>query len=223
MKIIILATILVFLNIACQNTANNTSAGIDPQTDSAVTSASDQPKEDSASKEENGSSNDLIIPGKQIGKTQIGDDPETLVKNLGKPDSSDAAMGKAWLFWNGKRDEHNNKTLLAVYTTYKDNTMKEKIVKLIYSTSSFFKTSNGVGVYSDLGEIKKQFHGLQQVAQFKEHNSERMIHIYTDKNQGIAFETAEARDQQICIAVTVYIPNENLLDLYIPLHSEIQK
>jgi hypothetical protein len=223
MKIIILAIIIVFLNIACQNTANNTNADIATQTDSAVASGSDQPKKDSVSKDENGSLNDLIIPGKQIGKTQIGDDPEILVKNLGKPDSSDAAMGKAWLFWNGKRDEHNNKNLLAVYTTYKDNTMKEKIVKLIYSTSSFFKTSNGVGVYSDLDEIKKQFPGLQQVTQFKERNSERMIYIYADKNQGIAFETAEARDQQICIAVTVYIPNENLLDLYIPLHSEIQK
>ena len=101
--------------------------------------------------------------------------------------------------------------------------MKEKIVKLIYSTSSFFKTNTGLGVYSDLEEIKKQFPGLQQVAQFKERNSDRMIHIYTDKNQGIAFETAEARDQQICIAVTVYMPDKNLLDLYIPLHSEIQK
>jgi hypothetical protein len=223
MKIIILAIILVFLNIACQNTANNTSAGINKQTDSATTSASDQPKKDSATKDDNVSSNNLIIPGKQIGKTQIGDDPETLIKNLGKPDSSDAAMGKAWLFWNGKRDVHNNKTLLAVYTTYKDNTMKEKIVKLIYSTSSFFKTNNGVGVYSDLDEIKKQFPELLHVSQFKERKSERMIHIYTDKDQGIAFETAEARDQQICIAVTVYMPNENLLDLYIPLHSEIQK
>ena len=223
MKTIILAIILVFLNIACQNTANNTSADINKQTDSAITSAGDQPKKDSASKDENGYSNNLIIPGKQIGKTEIGDDPETLIKNLGKPDSSDAAMGKAWLFWNGKRDEHNNKTLLAIYTTYKDNTMKEKIVKLIYSTSSFFKTNTGLGVYSDLEEIKKQFPGLQQVAQFKERNSDRMIHIYTDKNQGIAFETAEARDQQICIAVTVYMPDKNLLDLYIPLHSEIQK
>ena len=221
MKIIILAIVLVFLNITCHNTANNTNA--DTQTDSAITSASDRPKTGSVSKDENIFSNELIIPGKQIGKTRIGDNPETLVKNLGKPDSSDAAMGKAWLFWNGKRDEHNNKTLLAVYTIYKDNTMKEKIVKLIYSTSSYFKTNNGVGVYSDLGEIKKQFPGLQQVAQFKERNGERMIHIYTDKNQGIAFETAEAREQQICIAVTFYMPDEILLDLYIPLHSEIQK
>jgi len=221
MKIIILAIVLVFLNIACHNTANNTNA--DTQTDSAITSAGDQPKKDSVSKDENRSSNELIVPGKQIGKTKIGDDPETLIKNFGKPDSSDAAMGKAWLFWNGKRDEHNNKTLLAVYTTYKDNTMKEKIVKLIYSTSSYFKTSNEVGVYSDLNKIKKQFPGLHQISQFKERNSERVIHIYTNKNQGIAFETAEAREQQICIAVTVYMPDENLLDLYIPLHSEIQK
>jgi hypothetical protein len=182
----------------------------------------DNPSKDSTAAK-NQSSDKLIIPGKQIGKIQIGDDPETITKNLGKPDSSDAAMGKAWLFWKGERDEHNNKTLLAIYTTYKDNTMREKVVKLIYSTSSFFKTSNGLGVYSDLDDIKKQFPALQQVSQFKESNSERIIHIYTDKDQGIAFETAEARDQQISVAVTIYMPGENLTDIYIPLHPEMQK
>ncbi|RZK58182.1 MAG: hypothetical protein EOO91_08780 [Pedobacter sp.] len=41
----------------------------------------------------------LIVPGKSIGKFYLGQNVIELDSILGKPDLSDAAMGKAWSIW----------------------------------------------------------------------------------------------------------------------------
>ncbi len=64
----------------------------------------------------------LIVPGQRIGETALGDDPQTLITRLGRPDASDAAMGKAWLVWNG----HRQGNTLAVFTAYADTSMRRK-------------------------------------------------------------------------------------------------
>ena len=97
--------------------------------------------------------NKLIVPGESTGKAVLNMDAAGLEKKFGKPDMSDAAMGKAWLTWYGKKDEHNSKTELNIYTTYKDTTIREKTVQQIRTTSSFFSTENKVHVYSSLNEI----------------------------------------------------------------------
>lgn len=160
--------------------------------------------------------NYLIEPGKRIGRTFIGEDAETLAKTLGRPDFSDAAMGKAWLIWYGqKRDEHNNQTELDVYITYKDTSMTSKVVKQIRITSSSFKINDSIHVYADLSTIKRHFPNVIFIEKYNDNNRE--ISIYDDINKGIAFDIARAGNQQICTGIIVHEPGKAVNDVYIRL------
>ena len=164
--------------------------------------------------ESNAKANKVIIPGESIGNALLNTNADSLETEFGKPDMSDAAMGKAWLTWYGKRDEHNNKTELNIYTTYKDTSMREKTVQQIRTTSSFFYTENNVHVYSSLNEIKKAFPAVQKLNKLPDNN--RHIFIYDDVQNGIAFEIADADDQKICIAIIVHSKGKKVSDIYIP-------
>jgi len=162
----------------------------------------------------------LIVPGERVGKTSIGADAAGLETILGKPDASDAAMGKAWLTWNGKRDEHNNATTLNVYTTYKDSTMREKTVQQVRTTSSYFSTNNGVHVYSSFAEINNQFPNIEKLAHYID--DDRDIIIYDDKQNGIAFEITSANKQQICTGIIVHKKGEAVTNVYMFLHPDMK-
>lgn len=166
------------------------------------------------------SSDYLIVPGKSIGKTAIDENVETLYKTLGEPDFSDAAMGKAWLVWFGKqRDEHNNRTQLDVYTTYKDTSMTSKVVKQIRTTSSAFKVNDSIHVYAALATIKRHFPDIAFVKKYKD--GKREINIYDDLANGIAFDIAQAGNQQICTGITVHEPGKTVNSVYIRLQPSV--
>ena len=158
----------------------------------------------------------LIVPGESIGKIKLGMDAAGLEKILSKPYVSNAAMGKAWLTWKGKRDEHNNATELNVYTTYKDSTMQEKTVQQVRTTSSSFFTADSLHVYASLEEISAKFPGLKKRAHYSEDG--RSIVIYDDEKKGIAFEIAEANEQQICTGIIVHPKGKDVTEIYISLH-----
>jgi hypothetical protein len=158
----------------------------------------------------------LIVPGESIGRIKLGTDAAGLEKILHKPDLSNAAMGKAWLTWKGKRDEHNNATELNVYTTYKDSTMQEKTVQQIRTTSSSFSTADSLHVYASLEEISAKFPGIKKRARYNEDG--RDIIIYDDKKRGIAFEIAGANKQQICTGIIVHPKGKDVTEIYISLH-----
>jgi hypothetical protein len=161
-----------------------------------------------------------IIPGKSIGLTTLGDDAEKLEKSLGKPDLSDAAMGKAWLTWNGKKDEHNNVTQLNIFTAYSNNEMKEKTVQQIRTTSSYFLTADSLHVYSSLNNILKKFPGVKKSAEYKDDG--RTISIYDEKEKGIAFEIAAANGQQTCTGIIIHKKGESTIDIYRTLHPDMK-
>jgi hypothetical protein len=73
----------------------------------------------------------LIVPGKSIGKYFIGQNMVQVDSLKGKPDFSDAAMGKAWSIWYGKNKTGNKRNEIAIYSTYGDSTMSFKTVKQI--------------------------------------------------------------------------------------------
>src|SRR4051794_3721472 len=126
MKPALLIVVAVTVFACNQNTNKNESTGTDSVMHDTVIardtvnigSDKQQPKIES-------SANKLIVPGKSIGKVELGMGDDKLEPEFGKSDMSDAAMGKAWLTWYGKKpDEHNNKTELNIYTTYKDTSMR---------------------------------------------------------------------------------------------------
>jgi hypothetical protein len=170
---------------------------------------------------ENPESVPLIIAGESVGKIALGTDASTLQNILGKPDMSDAAMGKAWTTWYGKkRDEHNNKTELDIYTAYKDTSMREQTVQQIRTTSSFFVTADSIHVYSSLDEIKNKY----AVKKSAHYNSDgRAITLYDDKQKGIAFEIASANTQNICVGIIIHPKDKSVNDIYIMLHPDMKR
>lgn len=222
MKIYILTAAIISL-IACNNNTStqvsvtNDTNIVSNKTNSAVdTVHSDSTHVDSVMN--NLTLNNTIVPGERIGKIEIGMSDRSLEPLLGKPDASDAAMGKAWLTWYGKKpDEHNNKTQLNVYTSYRDTGMRDKSVQQIRTTSSFFKATQDVHVYASLDNIRKVFSGIKKVQQST--SDEKRFTIYDDINNGIAFEIVDANGEKICRAIFVHIKGKGVRDIYIDAPS----
>lgn len=233
MKYSILICVFLIMINACNSNHNstNTSDSVAIANDSEVSAATDsteldsiQDNNDSAidSRLQEIGGNPLIVPGESIGKISLGMDASNLQIILGKPNMSDAAMGKAWSTWYGKnRDEHNNKTELDVYTAYKDASMRQQTVQQIRTTSSFFKTENGVHVYSSLDDIKKAYPFIKRASKYKQNGVN--ITIFDDRNNGIAFETAPVELQSICIGIIIHQKQKSVNDVYITLHPDMKR
>ena len=156
---------------------------------------------------------DLMVPGEKLGKLSLNTDVEMITAILGKPDSSDAAMGKAWLTWFG-RQETAPVSELNVYTTYKDRSLTTKTVQLIRTTSPQFRTGDGIGVQSLLTAIGKSFSTLHYVASYKNNRSGKSMSLYEAVGQGIGFEISQEDNKQQCTAVMIFDKGSNLLQSY---------
>jgi hypothetical protein len=215
MKYLLLLCVLL---VSCNNNNNNSRADNRSDSDS-VSSVAPSDQNGNSSSNAPIDSSWIIIPGNRVGHVILGESTEDL-KVLGPPDLSDAAMGKAWLTWNGKRDEHNNATVLNVYTSYKDNSMREKTVQQIRTTSMAFHTPESLHVYSSLDDIRQHFPGVKKVAEYTD--DDRPISLYDAKEDGIAFEIANASDQQICIGIIIHKKRQAATDIYIMLHPSMK-
>lgn len=82
----------------------------------------------------------LITPGKSIGHIVLNDDVQNVIKQLGKPDSSDAAMGSSLMAWFAKHDITRYRT--AVFSHRNMGGKDESIshIQTILITSPRFKT-----------------------------------------------------------------------------------
>lgn len=155
----------------------------------------------------------LIIPGKSIGHTQLGQNAETL-SSLGKPDFSDAAMGKAWATWyskDGKKKELN------IYTTYKDSEMKEKVIRQIRITSSEFKTWEGIAIGKSLNDIQKSYPKVKLVGEYNANG--KTVQLYDDADSGIAFEI----ENDLCIGIIIHERGKKVTEEYITLHPDMER
>jgi hypothetical protein len=228
MKYLFLIIALLFFEACNQqpNTENNAadSAAITndakPRERDALSDINKSGKTNNDTITNEGPANKVIVPGKSIGNIEIGMDDSGL-EAFGKPDMSDAAMGKAWITWYGKKpDEHNNKTQLNVYTAYKDTSMRAKTVQQIRTTSSFFETAGGLHVNASLSDIKQQYPKLKKVAVYTDDG--RKIDIYDAQQQGIAFEIVNANQQQICTGIIIHKSGVKVTQVYISLHPDMK-
>ena len=158
--------------------------------------------------------NKIIIPGNRIGDAVLNMNADSLGILFGKPDMSDAAMGKAWITWYGKkRDEHNNKTELNIYTAYKDSNMRDRSVQQIRTSSSYFSTDNNIHVYSSLEDIQRAFPNAHKIDQNAE-DAKRFV-VYDDVQQGVAFQIVSANNSNICTGIFVHLKGKKVRDVYI--------
>jgi hypothetical protein len=141
----------------------------------------------------------LIIPGKSIGQTKVDESMETVFNRLGRPDSSDAAMGSSRAVWY----ENHNKISVFARPNYNGNNEVFQHVRKILVTSPYFRTAEGIGCGSTLSQIRK-YYTLKQGSSYKENG--KPIDVYNDVAKGISFEIDPALDK--CIAVLVHKPND---------------
>jgi len=145
----------------------------------------------------------LIVPGKSIGKTHLGADGAAYLKDLPKPNASDPGMSQNRLIWtSGKAPEINTLFIHTVANGVIDAKPSDGVtIDEIRITSKDFQTREEIKCGNTLAEIRKAFPEIQPVA-------DSSGSIYQDAAHGIAFEFTEAaKDDAFCIAITVFKPN----------------
>ena len=152
-----------------------------------------------------------IIPGKSLGKILLNENATAVLDSLGKPDSGDAAMGKAISTWN-KGDGN----LLTLYTSTQMGVENFSRIKAIRSLSKDFKTVDNLGVSSSLDDLKR-YYRLTPIGKFTFNG--KHYFLYTTP-KGIAFEIG--MDQK-CNGVLLYLQDTDPENFYIPIYPDFKK
>lgn len=157
----------------------------------------------------------MIVAGEMIGQIHLEMNTDSVIALLGKPDRSDAAMGKSWMVWtagHAARAQHET----AVYTARNMGVGKEESrVKEIRITSPFFHTADSLHAGLSLEKIRLKRPGLQPVQTAEAATSSGPV-FYDDVSSGISFEFDAAGS---CVAIIVHAKGKKLTDIYLPLTS----
>jgi hypothetical protein len=146
---------------------------------------------------------ELIVPGKSIGKTHLGSNGTAYLKDLPKPNASDPGMSQNRLIWvSGNAPESNILFIHTVANGVIDAKPSEGVtIDEIRVTSKQFQTREEIKCGNTLAEIRKAFPDIQPAGGASGS-------VYQDAAHGIAFEfDGTAKDDSSCIAITVFAPN----------------
>jgi hypothetical protein len=149
------------------------------------------------------SADKLITPGKGIGHIMIGEDVENAIKILGKPDSSDAAMGSSLMVWFAKHDTKGYRTSVYSHHNYNGKNDAVSNIQKVLVNSPWFKTADHLGVGSTTDAIKKNYN-LKATTTYTAGGNK--IQVYTDTDKGISFEIDEITHK--CVAIVVHKTHE---------------
>lgn len=142
----------------------------------------------------------LITPGKGIGHLTIDLPVDSAIAKLGKPDSSDAAMGSSLMAWYSKDADKYRTAVFARRNMGNDEVSR---IKLIMVSSPWFKTDDGIATGTTLADIEKsyQLKPVDNTAAAK-----KGLLVYDDNAKGITFDVDSASKK--CVAITVHQANE---------------
>lgn len=162
-----------------------------------------------------------IIPGQSIGNVSLEQNTNEL-SFLGEPDLSDAAMGKAWLTWYSTNSKLvSGKSEINIYTTYKNNEMKEKVVRQIRITSPDFKTDSGIRVGMTFSQVQKTIANLDYIGHFKNPGTTDNVELYDVTAIGIAFEILNNGSEKTCTAIIVHPIDRKVTEEYQYFHPDL--
>ncbi len=139
-----------------------------------------------------------IVPGKSVGRISINANADSLSNSIGKPDSSDAAMGASMMIWNVKYKNGNYRTI--VYAHHNMGAKDENVshIKAIFVSSPYYKTADYSGAGSDLRDVRKLFKlTMHAIPGY----TTKQLALYNDYGAGISFE---ADSTGRCHGVLVY-------------------
>jgi hypothetical protein len=157
------------------------------------------------------SANRLISPGRGIGRILLNEDVENVSQLLGRPDSSDAAMGSSLMAWYAKHNGSGYKTSVFSHRNMGGEDENISRIQKILITSPEFKTAEGVGVGATRDEIKKAY-DLKPTSDYK--NKDGKVQVYTDMDKGISFEI-DANNK--CVGVVVHKAHDTA-SAYLNMH-----
>lgn len=156
----------------------------------------------------------LVAPGQGIGNVML-EQPADALAHLGPADVSDSAMGKSWQTWYSKVDTAaTGKLELNVYTEYRNNQLKEKVVRQIRVTSPDFKTAEGVSAGMPFMEIVESYPNLKWVGTFQHPSGNGTVEVFDDAPSGIAFEIRQHAGQKTCDALIVHPKEQAVTRVY---------
>jgi len=151
----------------------------------------------------------LISPGKGIGQLAVGMPADSAIARLGRPDSSDAAMGSALMVWYSK-DANKHRT--AVFSSMNMGNEAFHRIKRIMVSSPWFKTEAGLGAGAAMAEIEKGY----QLTKVEDVSAQQKgLLVYADTEKGISFDIDSV--SRICKAITVFSPKDGA-GSYINMH-----
>ena len=228
MKIFILGLCFAFLWYSCKQKEKIT---VEKFTDTAVKDTAIKPSfvdsagADSLKKIFQEATNDTIFPGVSIGCIKLNQTTGDVIKALGQPDSSDAAMGKSLMKWFSKPTGKGIDTAVNSISVFSSSDFgsKDERRKIIHIriTSPYFKTPEHVGCGSTLTFIKMQYPAIKKAtANFSDKTTGKTVQIYDEIKQGIAFEINEATK---CIGITVHLPGKKAWESYFVEYGPLKK
>ena len=157
----------------------------------------------------------LIVPGRSVGDISLGENVEIVGKMLGKPDVSDAAMGKAWGIWYRTDSSSKQKEEIAIYSAYRDTSMRVKSVKQIRITSAEYKTQDGYRIGMAESETKQKFPGMEKVSAYLNEQKDTVT-VFDSKQEGVGIEFLSGKS----VALTVHPANQPINATYLTLHPK---
>ena len=158
--------------------------------------------------------NQLIIPGKAIGETYIGEDMKAVFERLGKPDAGDAAMGKSMCTWYARHEAGGYQTSVFASRDMGKPDETTSRAQQILVTSPFFKTADGIQTGISYRQISTRY-TLKKASTFGK--GARQLTVYDDKAKGIAFEF---NPERLCSGIIVHKPGADGGVAYSAFHPE---
>ena len=198
-----------------QQTKTSTEKFTDTAVHDSVSKAGDTTKKNISGATMPAAANDTIVPGKSIGHILLNERMDDVIRALGQPDSTDAAMGKSMSKWFSKPSKKGADTaihsIIVFATTNFGGKDEASRVKHIRITSPFFKTAEGVGCGSTIAFIKMQYPTIKKAGASYTDRSGNTVLIYDDTNEGIAYEIdASTR----CVGITVHARGQRAREVY---------
>jgi hypothetical protein len=145
----------------------------------------------------------VIIPGKSVGAISINGNADSLATTLGKPDSSDAAMGASSMLWNVKFRNNHYKTIVYAHRNMGAPDENVSHIKAIFVSSPYYKTADYSGAGSDMRDVRKLFKlTMHAIPGY----TTKQLALYNDYGAGISFE---ADSTGRCHGVLVYAKGDS--------------
>ena len=158
----------------------------------------------------------LVVPGRSLGQLQLGLAPGAAHLPTTPPNSSDAAMGRAWTTWYGPRPAHGAPTELDVYTAPPPgDDGSHRAVQVVRATSPYFQLANGLHAGSNLRRIRAAYGALPLATTYSVPGGVRCL--YDAGGKGIAFETNGKAPDSKCTALIVHLPGLAAKKFYVSM------